>query len=76
MQEVRGLHEGNIGEVQVTQEVIFVATRPLLVRSRQVDAARVAPKTLFVIVVVVVQGAFCRHVQENFLLHQNFHITS
>lgn len=56
LHEVRTLHEGHVGEMQVAQDVVLEAARALLVRPRQVQAARVAAQALLVVVVVVVEG--------------------
>lgn len=55
LHEVRALHQGHVGEVQVAQDLVFEAARPLLVRPGEVEPARVAPQTFLVVVVVVVQ---------------------
>lgn len=55
LHEVRALHQGHVGEVQVAQDLVFEAARPLLVRPGEVEPARVAPQAFLVVVVVVVQ---------------------
>ena len=63
MQEVRGLHESHIGKVEVAQKIVFVSTSPLLVWTGQVDAAGVTSETLLVVIVIVVEGTFCKEIR-------------
>lgn len=56
MHEIRALHERYVSEVEVAQYLVLEAASALLVRTRQVESARVAPQTFLVIVVVIVQG--------------------
>jgi len=55
LHEVGALHQGDVGEVQVTQDLVFEAARSFLVRPGEVQPARVAAQTFLVVVVVVVQ---------------------
>lgn len=56
LHEIGGLHEGDVGKVQVAKDLVLEAARPLLAWPRQVDPARVAPQALFVVDVVVVDA--------------------
>lgn len=55
MHEVRALHERYVSEVQVAQYLVLEASGALLVRTRQVEPARVAAEAFLVVVVVIVQ---------------------
>lgn len=55
LHEVRTLHKRNVCEVQVTEDVILETSRAFLIRPGQVEAARVAPETFLVVVIVIVQ---------------------
>jgi hypothetical protein len=60
LHEIRALHQGHVGKVQVAEDLILEASRSFLARTRQIDSARVAPQTFLVVVVVVVDaGRFC-----------------
>ena len=69
LHEVRAFHERDVREVEVTQDLVLEATRPLLVRARQVQAARVAAQTFLVVMVVIIQRRrFCNTQHTNLLL--------
>jgi len=55
LHEIRALHQGDVGEMEITEYVIFEPSGPFLVRAGQVHSARVAAQTFFVVVLVVVQ---------------------
>ena len=60
LHEIRALHQGHVGKVQVAEDLILEASRSFLARTRQIDSARVAPQTFLVVVIVVVDaGRFC-----------------
>lgn len=63
LHKIGAFHERHVREVEVTQDLVLEATRPLLVRARQVQAAGVATQTFLVVVVVIVQrGRFCTQI--------------
>lgn len=66
LHEVRAFHEGDVREVEVTQDLVLEATRPFLVRARQVQTTRIAAQTFLVIVVVIIQWRrFCNTQHKN-----------
>jgi len=43
LHEIRRLHEGNVGEMEVAKDLILEASGALLTGTRQIHAASVAP---------------------------------
>ena len=72
MHEIGALHESDVGEVQVAEDLILEASGAFLVGAGQVDAAGVTPQALFVVDVVVVDTRrLCVKIQSfNIILHQ------
>lgn len=61
LHEIRTLHKGHVGKVQITQYVILEPPGPFLVRAGQVHSARIAAQAFLVVVLVVVQQrSFCK----------------
>lgn len=68
LHEVRALHQCDVREVKITQDVILEPAGPFLVGPGQVQTARIAPETFLVIVVVVVDGGLlCKKEEDLFL---------
>ena len=56
LHEVRALHEGHVGEVEVAEDLVLEPARPLLVGPAEVHPTAVALEALLVIVVVLVKA--------------------
>lgn len=56
LHKVRTLHECDVSEVEVAEDVVFETASAFLIGTGQVEATRVTPEALLVVVVVVVQS--------------------